>query len=115
MSCGHSLVAVAVLLSAAACSLPSGARESDAPGLMGVCDLARRCIVFQEAEGGEYVCRAPANHCEAAFIDRGCSQQACEAEAGCVFDPGRCFCPSGVQCVCGGGPPPGCRPIARGP
>jgi len=115
MSCRHPLVAIAVILSAAACSLPSDAQDSGAPSLMGVCNLARHCVMVQETERGEYICRAPANHCEAAFIDRGCNQQACEAEAGCEFDPGRCFCPSGVTCVCGGGPPPACRPIEQEP
>ena len=84
--------------------------EASGPPLEGVCDLGAGCVVALRSGGDGYECRTPRERCERGFLERGCSRVACVSQTDCVFEPGHCFCPPGVTCVCGGGPPPGCRP-----
>ena len=76
------------------------------------------------AYGRSYQCRPVANECQAfrqvRFIDNGIpdmsydAKAACESRTGCVFvQGGPCYCPPGVTCVCGGGPPPDCVPAGE--
>ena len=90
-------------------SAPSALSESPSV-VLGVCNLADRCLVTQDADSESYKCIAPRNACEESFLDGGCTRDSCTLEQDCEFVPGDCFCPSGVTCVCGGGPPRQCRP-----
>jgi hypothetical protein len=56
----------------------------------------------------DFVCRADANHCEALFRQSKGTADHCEAKAGCEYVPAVCYCPPGVECICGGGDPPTC-------
>jgi hypothetical protein len=88
-------------------------RFAKAAGSGGACNAAKNCLLHQDPpSSGEYVCLPPRNECEANYLAGGCNREACEATPGCSFVPGHCFCPSGVQCVCGGGPPPECVPTS---
>jgi hypothetical protein len=60
-----------------------------------------------EGTGG-YRCRAAEGPCEIGFRQGSGSAEECAARPGCRFIPGRCYCPPGVVCICGGGPPPRC-------
>ena len=60
-----------------------------------------------EGTGG-YRCRAAEGPCETGFRQGSHSAEECVARSGCQFIPGRCYCPPGVVCICGGGPPPRC-------
>ncbi|MCB1033733.1 MAG: hypothetical protein KDD47_07860 [Acidobacteria bacterium] len=64
-------------------------------------------LLDDEAEGG-YRCREAVPPCETGFKQGSDSAEACTAKAGCVFQPGRCYCRPDVVCICGGGPPPSC-------
>lgn len=70
------------------------------------CTLA----LVAEDDGGGYLCRDTANACEEGFRQSDGTPEECEAKEGCRFDPGRCYCPPDVVCICGGGPPPSCVP-----
>lgn len=70
------------------------------------CIAASSCTL-DHAEGQPYACRAAAGPCEEGLAQS--DRAACEARAGCEWDPGRCYCPEDVECFCGGGPPPLCR------
>jgi hypothetical protein len=107
-------IASAAVLAAALFLYPIAASAADDAGKPiagGACNAAKGCLLHQDPpSSAEYVCLPPRNECEANYLAGGCSREACEATAGCSFVPGHCFCPGGVQCVCGGGPPPGCVP-----
>ena len=67
--------------------------------------IASETCFLELGEGPEgYVCRDAANDCE-----RLTSSPACSAAEGCGWQSGACYCPDGLDCYCGGGPPPGCR------
>ena len=63
-----------------------------------------------QPDNQRYQCVRAENHCESGFIQNEHDAEDCEAKPGCVHDPGRCYCPRDVQCICGGGPPQSCRP-----
>ena len=66
------------------------------------------CVLVLVGEEGEgYLCREAENDCE-----RQPTQEGCREMPGCEWDPGQCYCPPGVLCACGGGPPPICREAA---
>jgi len=87
-----------------------------------LCVLSKNCILEPAGKKyADYWCRKPANHCERDFAqirERAFpSHEAlapdpkavCNAKTGCVYAPGRCYCPPNVDCKCGGGEPPNCR------
>lgn len=76
----------------------------------GDCIRSPACTL-DPVEGGGYACRAAAGPCEEGLLQS--DRAACEARTGCVWDPGQCYCPEDVVCVCGGGPPPTCRTSAE--
>ena len=65
--------------------------------------------LIQPSADAPYQCVPARNHCEAGFVQDEHGAEDCEAKAGCQHDPGHCFCPAGVQCICGGGPPQSCK------
>lgn len=71
------------------------------------CLASSRCVVAKKDSGRGYLCRANINSCENGFIQDN-AKKTCDTGKGCVFSPGSCFCPEGVQCICGGGHPPMC-------
>jgi hypothetical protein len=111
-----------------ACAAPAGSLE-DAPPAAAEDEKAPPCRELTEAaclesgrctleviegeeipEGtGGYRCRPAQGPCEAGFRQGSDTAETCEAKPGCHFVPGRCYCPPGVVCICGGGPPPTCR------
>jgi hypothetical protein len=63
---------------------------------------------------GEYVyrCRPVLTDCEKITNSGGRTQ--CESKEACSWDPGRCYCPEGSVCKCGGGPPHSCSERCAG-
>ncbi len=59
-----------------------------------------------------YFCRSKQGICERGKNQSTISKEECEAKAGCIFDPGYCFCACDFKpdcvCECGGGVPPNC-------
>ena len=74
------------------------------------CIHRTECKLEQAGEYGKYVCRASVGRCESGFgqAGEGDIRKVCESIPGCRFEPGSCFCPPDVNCVCGGGPPAQC-------
>jgi hypothetical protein len=73
------------------------------------CRKSPDCTLVQdESQGSGYLCRAAQGPCEQGFRQEGNSREECEEREGCRFEPGDCYCPPEVTCVCGGGPPPRC-------
>ncbi|SRR5258706_6220537 len=74
------------------------------------CLKSAECTLVQAAVHGKYTCRAAAGRCEIGFRQAGDSdiQKDCEARPGCEFRSASCYCPPGVDCRCGGGPPAQC-------
>jgi len=93
----------------AACDSPTtpSADESCARLTELSCLESTACTLVQDAPSS-YTCRSAANACEAGFRQTIDSADDCEAESGCAFDPGECYCPPGLVCICSGGPPPQC-------
>jgi len=88
--------------------------QVEVPGLGRGCNYSKQCILHQDPPlTGKYVCLPPENECESRYLERGCTREACETASECTFFPGECFCPGGMQCICGGGPPPACEPTDR--
>ena len=79
------------------------------------CIRSSECKLQQLGEHGKYVCRESVGRCEHGFRQAGDGdiRQDCEAIPGCQFEPGNCFCPPNVACVCGGGPPAQCFERAK--
>jgi hypothetical protein len=71
------------------------------------CLQTKGCFLDHGGQPDSYTCRAAKNDCEKLTNDGG--QAACQAQSGCTFTPGSCYCPEGTACLCGGGPPPMCR------
>lgn len=74
-------------------------------------DSADHTLELQRSTFSEYRCRKAANHCEQGFVQSLHGQDACEAKPGCAYQPGECYCPPDVVCVCGGGPVSQCAPV----
>jgi hypothetical protein len=55
-----------------------------------------------------YECRPAEGPCESGFRQSIDGPESCEAKENCSYLPGYCYCPPGMWCFCGGGPPPGC-------
>lgn len=72
------------------------------------CITSPACTLVLAGEQLGYLCRPAEGRCELGFHQHGDSAEACEAEEGCRFVPGQCYCSPDVTCVCGGGPPPQC-------
>jgi hypothetical protein len=87
------------------------------------CFTSTKCMLIQDLDEGPYHCAAPTDQCQVQFrqgflsasglsieLERGAKiSAACEAREGCEYIPmGKCFCPPGVVCFCGGGTPPNC-------
>ncbi len=66
------------------------------------------CTLILDSEESAYRCRQATAPCELSFRQAADTPETCEARAGCRFEPGRCYCPPDVNCICGGGPPPRC-------
>jgi hypothetical protein len=68
------------------------------------------CKLEQTAKHGGYICRAARGRCESGFrqAGEGDIKKLCESQPGCVFKYPECFCPPGLACECGGGPPAQC-------
>jgi hypothetical protein len=98
-----------ILILGVVISAPSAAVSEEGSSLLGVCNIKEHCLVTQDPSTGAYECLAPRNVCEEKFLEGGCKPDSCPREEGCELLPGRCFCPGGVECICGGGPPPSCR------
>ncbi|MFC1609421.1 hypothetical protein ACFL6C_00550 [Myxococcota bacterium] len=60
-------------------------------------------------EESRYACREANSPCEGTH-----DADVCMANPECVWDPGDCYCPSGLDCYCAGGPPPVCRDTCGG-
>ena len=58
---------------------------------------------------GAYACRRARGACERGFIQVEHSGDQCVANPMCEYVPGQCYCPPGVQCICGGGSPGQCQ------
>jgi hypothetical protein len=71
-------------------------------------DSASHTLVITEEPRG-YVCLAARDKCEAGFIQSRHGLNECAEDRDCEFVPGNCYCPPGVVCICGGGPPSLCR------
>ena len=56
-----------------------------------------------------YSCKVARNECEKGFIQAEHDATFCEANSKCEFIPAKCYCPEGVQCICGGGQPSSCQ------
>jgi hypothetical protein len=104
---------------------PSPTPAPDAPACETLpradCLRARHCTM-EHLDPGQYHCRAAQGPCEEGLLQT--DRRACEAVAGCTFDPGQCYCPfpgygatqvpdrkddqEAGACACGGGPPPRC-------
>jgi hypothetical protein len=65
------------------------------------------CFLDYSGQPDGYSCRAAKNDCERATSSGGMST--CQAMSSCTWEPGSCYCPEGMLCFCGGGPPPTCR------
>ncbi len=90
--------------------IPSPEREC-ASLTESLCILSAQCtLVLASQLPGSYLCRPARNACEAGFIQRTGTRETCEEKPGCTFQPGFCYCPPDLTCVCGGGPPPQCEP-----
>lgn len=72
-----------------------------------VCLKTIGCFLDYGGKPDSYVCRPAKSDCELRTNDGG--QSACEAAGSCTWMPGSCYCPEGMLCFCGGGPPPMCR------
>lgn len=81
-------------------------------GLMsqGQCLASQRCVLDQNDNKG-YFCREAKGDCEIGFIQagEGDPKASCNRTKGCQYVGASCFCPQGVQCICGGGKPSSCR------
>jgi hypothetical protein len=75
------------------------------------CINSTSCKLELIAPHGKYVCRESLGRCEHGFRQAGNGdiQKLCEANAGCVFQPGNCYCPPNLECACGGGAPAQCH------
>ncbi len=71
------------------------------------CLKSTSCIVAKKPSGRGYQCRANQDRCEQGFA-QAAGKDSCKTADGCFFAPGSCFCPEGVECICGGGHPPMC-------
>jgi len=65
-------------------------------------------LVVADRDRG-YECKVARNECETGFVQSEHGAEVCEANQKCIYVPGRCYCPVGMQCICGGGPPSRCR------
>jgi len=73
------------------------------------------CVISTDKEP---VCREAISKCEIDFyqgfeveVD---NKSLCENKDGCKYiEPGPCFCPPNVTCVCGGGKPPECVDVEK--
>lgn len=65
-------------------------------------------LVLDETVEGGYRCRPAKPPCETGFRQGSDTEETCEAQGECRFQPGNCYCAPGVVCICGGGPPPTC-------
>jgi len=81
------------------------------------CIHSTECKLELTGEHSKYVCRESVGRCESGFRQAGDGdiREACESMPGCQFEPGSCFCPPNVACVCGGGPPAQCVEHAKAP
>ena len=79
------------------------------------CIRSTECKLEQAGERGKYVCRESVGRCESGFRQAGDGdiRKDCESMPGCQFEPGSCYCPPNVACVCGGGPPAQCTERAK--
>ncbi len=77
---------------------------------IGVCLSSRSCVVEPDTGSQQYLCRRAKNSCESDFSQLVDKAEVCEAKDGCKYQPAKCFCPPGIECVCGGGPPAMCIP-----
>ena len=95
-------------------ALPALAVASDACSALNEyeCIKSTACIVVQleeQKKAGNYSCRPAQGRCEKGFQQWGATQvESCESKPGCKYDPGYCYCPPDVRCICGGGRPPQC-------
>jgi hypothetical protein len=105
-------IRIAFLLAACTVSACTLAQEHKACSAYSELDCIRstECKLQQTGEHGKYVCRDSVGRCELGFRQAGDGdiRKDCEAMPGCHFEPGSCFCPPNVACVCGGGPPAQC-------
>ncbi len=64
-----------------------------------------------------YQCRSAAGRCEIGFVQAEDSAEQCETDSRCEYKTGSCYCPPGMQCICGGGSPGQCQsreqPVAQ--
>ena len=112
MSLVDGLLVGAIVLAAA---LLAGCTDSPTDPLSCVsstessCIASRECTLFLASDSPvTYTCRPTADRCEEGFSQQSNSQADCEADSGCRFTPGSCYCPPDLVCVCSGGPPPQC-------
>ena len=87
----------------------TNALSGDRPPSQRECLASPDHTLIQPTPDSAYQCVRARNHCESGFVQDKHSAKECEAKPGCRHDPGRCFCPEGLQCICGGGPPQSCR------
>jgi hypothetical protein len=66
---------------------------------------------YAESPGATYgyECRKARGACEIGFIQTEHSAEQCEKNPRCEYVPGRCYCPPGMECICGGGSPGQCQ------
>jgi hypothetical protein len=98
------LFPLAVLL---ACGAPSSDSTACDSLPRDTCRKTVGCFLDYGGQVDSYFCRAANNACEQLTNSGG--ESACESAPGCTWVPGGCYCPDGLECFCGGGPPPMCQ------
>lgn len=72
-------------------------------------DSPRHTYAKVEGVPHGYQCRRAVGQCEVGFIQADNTAAQCEANPHCEYLTGSCYCPPGMQCICGGGSPGQCQ------
>ena len=127
------VLAILLALSLSSCGSHDGTSEpprpDPPPSPTRPCDTFTRaeCLrsthcTLEHVTQSQYRCRPDEGPCEVGIQQS--DRRACEAQGGCRWDPGACYCPfngygrtavpdppnEGAACACGGGPPARCLP-----
>lgn len=91
------------------------------------CLVSTDCMLSLRDPTGPYTCEPPWDLCQIGFAQEildekqefpvdnsnALSKQQCVSQTGCAYVPaGPCYCPPGLNCICGGGRPPDCQPAS---
>lgn len=98
----------AVISSAISARTQTGLEEKCSSLSVNSCIASKECTLEHNSGDGTYRCRTSTNPCEKDFSQDNDTRQICESRQGCKYQAAKCFCPPGVECVCGGGTPAMC-------